>query len=156
MKKNSLLHSMLLLLAAAIWGSAFVAQSVGMEHIGPFTFSAVRNTVGFIVLIPISLWSRRLFPENSRGHRFGLSKQTVIGGIICGVVLCASSNFQQCGMVYCRKIRFYHGTVCRICSGIRALFEKENDMAHMGVGCVGGCRSVPAVHDRKRHDAEFR
>lgn len=91
---------MLLLLAAAIWGSAFVAQSVGMEHIGPFTFSAVRNTVGFIVLIPISLWSRRLFPENSRGHRFGLSKQTVIGGIICGVVLCASSNFQQCGMVY--------------------------------------------------------
>ncbi|MBO4395248.1 MAG: DMT family transporter [Eubacterium sp.] len=100
MKKNSLLHSMLLLLAAAIWGSAFVAQSVGMEHIGPFTFSAVRNTVGFIVLIPISLWSRRLFPENSRGHRFGLSKQTVIGGIICGVVLCASSNFQQCGMVY--------------------------------------------------------
>ena len=100
MKQNSLLHSLLLTLAAAIWGSAFVAQSVGMEHIGPFTFSAVRNTVGFLVLIPISFWSRKRYPENSNGHRFGLSRATVIGGLVCGVILCASSNFQQCGMVY--------------------------------------------------------
>ena len=100
MRQNTLVHSFLLLLAAAIWGSAFVAQSVGMDYIGPFTFSAIRNTIGFIVLIPVSIWSRHAFPENSKGHRFGLSKQTVTGGIVCGVVLCASSNFQQVGMIY--------------------------------------------------------
>ncbi len=99
-RSGSLLHSLLLLLAAAIWGSAFVAQSVGMDYIGPFTFSAVRNTVGFLVLIPISLISRKKWPENSAGHRFGISKQTLLGGLICGVVLCASSNFQQYGMVF--------------------------------------------------------
>ena len=100
MRNNSLAHSLLLLLAAAIWGSAFVAQSVGMDYIGPFTFSAVRNTIGFLVLIPVSIISQKKWPENAKGHRFGISKQTLIGGIICGVVLCASSNFQQCGMVY--------------------------------------------------------
>ena len=100
MKMNSAGYSLLLLLAAFIWGSAFVAQSVGMEHIGPFTFSAVRNTVGFLVLIPISIWSRKHFSSTSAGHRFGISRQTLIGGLVCGVVLCASSNFQQCGMVY--------------------------------------------------------
>ncbi|MBR6228522.1 MAG: DMT family transporter [Eubacterium sp.] len=118
-KKNSLGYSMLLLLAAFIWGSAFVAQSVGMEHIGPFTFSAVRNTIGFLVLIPVSVIasrsSRARQVRNGTGenlaealekagsastHRFGISKQTLIGGLVCGVVLCASSNFQQCGMVY--------------------------------------------------------
>ena len=99
-RKNSPGYSLLLILAAAIWGSAFVAQSVGMDYIGPFTFSAVRNTIGFLVLIPVSIWSRKKYPETSAGHRFGISKATLIGGLVCGVVLCASSNFQQCGMVY--------------------------------------------------------
>lgn len=45
-------QSLLLLLTATIWGVAFVAQSVGMEYIGPFTFNAVRNLIGAIVLIP--------------------------------------------------------------------------------------------------------
>ena len=99
-ENNSILHSILLLLAAAIWGSAFVAQSVGMDHIGPFTFSAIRNTVGFLVLIPVSIWSRKHFKTTSEGHRFGISGQTLAGGLVCGLFLCASSNFQQCGMVY--------------------------------------------------------
>ncbi len=98
--KSSLTHSLLLVLAAAIWGSAFVAQSVGMDYIDPFTFSAVRNTVGFLVLIPVSIWSRKKFPETSAGHRFGISKETLIGGLVCGLVLCASSNFQQYGVAY--------------------------------------------------------
>ena len=100
MRNNSLAHSMLLLLAAAIWGSAFVAQSVGMDYIGPFTFSAVRNSIGFVVLIPVAAICQKKWPENAKGHPLGISKQTLIGGIICGVILCASSNFQQCGMVY--------------------------------------------------------
>ncbi|MBO5070979.1 MAG: EamA family transporter, partial [Roseburia sp.] len=52
MSKFTLRQSLLLLLTAAIWGIAFVAQSVGMEYVGPFTFSTVRNLLGAVVLLP--------------------------------------------------------------------------------------------------------
>lgn len=60
--------NLLLLLTALIWGSAFVAQSVGMDYVGPFTFNAVRNLLATGVLVPVvlafggkrqgSLWQR--------------------------------------------------------------------------------------------------
>ena len=50
-------NSLFLLLAAIIWGIAFVAQSVGMEYVGGFTFSAVRSLLGSVVLIPLILIS---------------------------------------------------------------------------------------------------
>lgn len=46
-------NSLLLLLAAIIWGIAFVAQSVGMKYVGGFTFNAVRSLIGAVVLIPL-------------------------------------------------------------------------------------------------------
>ena len=52
---TSLKNSFILLLTATIWGVAFVAQSVGMEYIGPFTFNAVRSIIGGIVLLPV-IW----------------------------------------------------------------------------------------------------
>ena len=52
-------NSLFLLLAAIIWGIAFVAQSVGMEYVGGFTFSAVRSLLGSVVLIPLILISGR-------------------------------------------------------------------------------------------------
>ena len=105
-KMNSPAYSALLLLAAFIWGSAFVAQSVGMDYIGPFTFGAVRNTIGFLVLIPVAYVSRRMYARSimrSVGVRKKLSrinKRTYIAGLICGVILCTASSFQQCGIVY--------------------------------------------------------
>ncbi len=48
MKKTQLKNSLLLLLTATIWGVAFVAQSVGMDHVGPFTFNAVRSIMHFL------------------------------------------------------------------------------------------------------------
>ena len=45
-------NSLLLLLAAIIWGIAFVAQSVGMKYVGGFTFNAVRSLIGAVVLLP--------------------------------------------------------------------------------------------------------
>ena len=59
MKKNTLRHSLLLLLTAAIWGFAFVAQSVGMDYVQPFTFTAARSLIGGIVLLPFILSRRR-------------------------------------------------------------------------------------------------
>ena len=51
--------SLLLLLTALIWGSAFVAQRLGMEHVGPFAFLSSRNLLGFLALLPVIAWRRR-------------------------------------------------------------------------------------------------
>ena len=54
MKKNTLRHSLLLLLTAAIWGFAFVAQSVGMDYVQPFTFTAARSLIGAKLALSLS------------------------------------------------------------------------------------------------------
>ena len=97
--KNTLKNwksSLLLILASVIWGVAFVAQSVGMEHVGPFTFNGVRNLLGSLVLVPvIFFFSKKKEPsENSES-----SKTLWIGGIMCGVFLCIASSLQQIGLV---------------------------------------------------------
>jgi len=103
MRKTQLRNSFLLLLAAIIWGVAFVAQSVGMEYVGPFTFNAVRSLIGGIVLIPcIFLLGKlngekktKLLPEDKRER-----KTLLAGGLLCGLFLCAASNMQQFGILY--------------------------------------------------------
>lgn len=92
-----------LLLTAFIWGVAFVAQSVGMEYIGPFTFNCVRSLIGGIVLIPLILVLGRSDEkrkkergEEMHSHR----KYTIVGGICCGVIFTFASNFQQIGIQY--------------------------------------------------------
>ena len=52
-RKNSLIGSALLALAAIIWGSSFVAQTTGAEHVGPFTFIAMRSLLGSVALLPV-------------------------------------------------------------------------------------------------------
>ena len=75
-------NSLFLLLAAIIWGIAFVAQSVGMEYVGGFTFSAVRSLLGSVVLIPLILISGR---KNSADTRAWMP--ILYAGIMsCGVV----------------------------------------------------------------------
>ena len=90
-----------LLLTALIWGTAFVAQSVGMEHIGPYTFNAARFFVGGLVLIPIVLVIRKTDKqERTLQEKRLYRKNTIIGGSCCGVILCAASTFQQIGIQY--------------------------------------------------------
>ena len=93
MKKKQLGNSLLLLLTATIWGSAFVAQSVGMEHVGPFTFTFSRSIIGGMVLLPCIL----LLGKWKKGFA---TKVEWIGGICCGIALCVANNFQQVGMQY--------------------------------------------------------
>ena len=107
-------NSLFLLLAAIIWGIAFVAQSVGMEYVGGFTFSAVRSLLGSVVLIPLILISGRKnsadtaatkansFVGSSDGTVSSIRKRKdlIIGGISCGICLCLASNFQQFGIKY--------------------------------------------------------
>lgn len=86
-----------LLLTAMIWGCAFVAQSVGMDYIGPFTFQAVRCGLGALTLLPCLLMRRRgpVRPAAPAARR-----QTVLGGILCGCALFAATNLQQVGLLY--------------------------------------------------------
>ena len=104
MKKGNLRSSALLLLTACIWGVAFVAQSVGMEYVGPFTFNFVRSILGGLVLIPCIFFLNRekkteaekISAEEKRAQR----KTLLTGGICCGVALCLATNFQQIGIQY--------------------------------------------------------
>ncbi len=100
MKNNAML-----LLAAFIWGCAFVAQSVGMDYVGPFTFNAVRNFIGSIVLLPVIFlmdrWKRKegMSEEELRAQR-GDTKTLVMGGICCGTMLAIASSLQQWGILF--------------------------------------------------------
>lgn len=92
----------MLLLAAFIWGSAFVAQSVGMDYVGPLTFNCVRSIIGGVVLIPCIFLLERLKSPEERARAAAESdrKTLLAGGVSCGIVLCAATSMQQFGMQY--------------------------------------------------------
>ena len=90
----------ILFLTAFIWGTAFVAQSVGMDHIGPFAFNAARSFVGGLALIPVILAFDRLKPPVQRQAEKAFHKQTLLGGLCCGLALGVASCLQQVGIKY--------------------------------------------------------
>ena len=98
MKTNSITNGFLLLAAAFIWGVAFVAQSVGMEYLGPLSFGASRYILGMIVLLPVIAFRRK--QNRKKGIAPAGTKITWIGGICCGLALCAASTLQQIGIQY--------------------------------------------------------
>lgn len=88
---------LLLLVAAVIWGVAFVAQSVGMDYVQPFTFNGVRNLLGALVLLPV------IYGMSGKKEVAGEKKESKtlwIGGIMCGMCLCVASSLQQIGIQY--------------------------------------------------------
>lgn len=101
MKKVSKIKgNIILMLTAFIWGTAFVAQSVGMEYVGPFTFITTRYIIGGIFLIPciylLDGFNKKKVQETNINQR----KNLIIGGTLCGVALFIASSFQQIGMQY--------------------------------------------------------
>ena len=111
---------LLLLLTATIWGVAFVAQSVGMDYVKPFTFNGVRSLLGAAVLVPLIFLlghrkderidaadSPKKGAKDSEGKdsegkdSTGESTKTLwLGGILCGICLCVASSLQQIGIQY--------------------------------------------------------
>lgn len=100
--KTKVRNSCLLFLTACIWGSSFVAQSVGMDYIGPYTFNCLRFLIGSLVLLPVIFFSRhRKKDQKDRSKDRTLQKKEMLcGGIVCGVVLCIASTLQQIGIIY--------------------------------------------------------
>lgn len=105
--KQKIKNNSMLMLTALIWGSAFVAQSVGMDYIGPFTFNSIRCLMGALVLLPV-IWvlGRKSRPKSAGVQDYhtqaGKEDKKIlwIGGILCGIALAAGSSFQQVGLLY--------------------------------------------------------
>lgn len=106
MKKQELKGAGLLFIAALFWGTTFVAQSLGMDYVGPFTYLWARSIVGGIILIPIALIYQKyssndhLDPADLTNSKLTHKKHLISGGIICGIILFVASAFQQFGMLY--------------------------------------------------------
>ena len=121
MKNRKLLGNLLLLLTAMIWGTAFVAQRVGMDSIEPITFNAARMWLAAVAIGSAAFLTRRnrqkgqapnnaekqITADGAAGAVTGLGdpaqdrrRNTIIGGICCGCFLTAASLFQQMGIVY--------------------------------------------------------
>lgn len=99
---------LLLLLTAAIWGTAFVAQSVGMDYVDPWTFNGVRSIIGGAVLLPVIFFAdpnKGTSPSSSKEADVVYDKKDLIlGGILYGVLLCFASAFQQFGVKYTSSV----------------------------------------------------
>jgi drug/metabolite transporter (DMT)-like permease len=90
-------NDLLLLLTAAIWGFAFVAQRAGMEIVGPFTYNGVRFILGTLSLIPVILLTRKRKPPAAETGSF---KELVLWGGIAGLIMFTGASLQQVGIVY--------------------------------------------------------
>ena len=122
MHKNSIKGVSLLLIGSFIWGTTFVAQSLGTNHLNAFSFNCIRNLIGVFALIPVLLWQICTKRENMNSVqildncaslqntasqlsfiqevRAIFSRDLLLGGLITGTALCLASNFQQLGIEY--------------------------------------------------------
>lgn len=90
--------SIMLLITSIIWGTAFVAQSEGMNYVEPFTYNAMRTLLGGVVLIPVMILFRFSDKRIGKEKSSCSLKNTIIGGICCGIALFIASSFQQAGI----------------------------------------------------------
>lgn len=98
MKTKTLKSDALLLLTALIWGFAFVAQRVGMDHVGPFTYNGIRFALGCLVLLPMLFWGRNKKKASSLKPKE--YRMVVIAGMAAGIVIFIAASLQQIGLVY--------------------------------------------------------
>ena len=91
--------NLMLLITAFIWGTAFVAQSEGMNYVGPFTYSAARTTLGGLVLIPVIFLFKISAAKSEKDRQTPFCiKETIKGGVVCGLILFFASSLQQIGI----------------------------------------------------------
>ena len=129
-------NALLLALTAFIWGTAFVAQSVGMDYIGPFTFNGIRSFIGALTLVPCILVQKGIrgrdkrtsqstsiivrtsgsekISENTIDMHNGNIKELIVGGLFCGILLFAATSLQQAGIKYTSAGKAGFITACYI------------------------------------------
>ena len=101
MKKTEIKYLLLLIIAAMLWGSTFVAQSTAMDHIEPFTFLALRNYIGALFLTPIIPILDRINKSNAETqNNKNNTRLYAIGGLCAGMALTLAAGLQQVGIQY--------------------------------------------------------
>ncbi len=90
----------ILLLTATIWGSGFIGQKLGIDHISPFAFTFFRTFIGGVFLLPVILFLKTVKIKNKSLLRKSNPRKLIIGSIVCGLCLIVAESFQQFGMVY--------------------------------------------------------
>lgn len=118
MNKNPMKGVTLLLIGSFIWGTTFVAQSMGTNHLNAFSFNCIRNVIGVFALIPVLLWqiytetknmnsvqnsiigknAQNKTPTFTQRLRAIFTRDLILGGLSCGTALCLASYFQQVGI----------------------------------------------------------
>ncbi len=111
MNKQKLTGNLFLLVTSLIWGTAFVAQRVGMDYVGPLTFTAIRFWLGAAVLLPVLYFMNKKEAEDFKDGENTVSPPTseeiaksrrslMVAGGICGTVLFCGSILQQYGLIF--------------------------------------------------------
>ena len=100
MKAQNLKSDTLLLLTATIWGFAFVAQRVGMDYVGPFTFNGFRFALGSLTLVPLLLINNRQGAITKGLLPLTKARMIILGGGLAGFALFMGATLQQVGLVY--------------------------------------------------------
>lgn len=88
---------LLMLLTATIWGSVFIAQRMGMDHIGPFLYTGLRFGLGSLVLLPLILILEKR-ATHSKPEPF--NRDLLLGGVVMGIALTLAINLQQVGLLF--------------------------------------------------------
>jgi len=137
MKGVTIKSDALLLTTAVIWGFAFVAQRVGMEYVGPFTFNGIRFGIGSLSLLPLVLMSREQ-PAATKNILAPPGLKTILlGGGALGLALFAGASLQQIGLVYTTagKAGFITGLYVIIVP-ILGLFWRQQPRVGTWIGAV--------------------
>jgi len=100
MNKRKLKGNVLLLLTSVIWGISFIAQSKGVELISPVAFNGIRTLLGAIVLLPFIFLIDLGRKKRGEAVSSFFDKKLIIGGFLCGILLCAATTLQTAGMIY--------------------------------------------------------
>lgn len=138
--------NLLLLLTAMIWGAAFVAQSVSMDYIGPFTFLLARSVLGGVVLLPVIAvmnWGQKQQAAQEK------KKHTLLlGGVCCGAVLFVASSLQQIGIQYTTAgkagfITAMYMVLVPICRPVLWKASRKKGLGGCSRGTGGNVPSVP-------------
>ncbi|MEB0028974.1 DMT family transporter [Pseudomonas sp. MH9.2] len=96
MRKQALRADLLMLITAMIWGSGFVAQTSGMDHIGPYLYTGLRFALGSLCLLPLLLLRR----SGAAKPEPLMTRGLLLGGIVMGLALCTGINLQQVGLLF--------------------------------------------------------
>ena len=145
--------NILLLITAAIWGSAFVAQKSGMDYIGPLTYGGIRTFIGGLALIPVILFldkgKSKTEVKKTPEEEVAEKKLLIIGGICCGLALFVASTLSAIR----RKLhdggqgRVYYDTLCCYGSDFFGCTQEKSQTDYLALRFNGSDGALSPLHD---------